>query len=176
MNSRQRLVTAMTELLQHTTIDKITVQQLIQTADVSKGTFYTYFADKFDVMNSYFQDAVKEHMKAAIDEPWVTILEKGNLFLAENQAYFKEAIQSRGQNSFLSFWWQNSLKNVRYGVLTRSGKQAISEADEQAIQFFVAGYTRLTYQWIEQGMKADPIALAQQIYAFMPAQIKTYLW
>lgn len=176
MDSRRRLLTAMHDLLGQNSIYKITVKQLLETADVSRGTFYTYFPDKYALMNSYFRDAVHQHMQGAVSDPWVTILEKGGLFLKANQAYFTEAMKSTGQNSFLEFLVDDSLKNVRYGLLLRSGKQRLSELDEQRIQFFVAGYTQLTRNWIASGMVEDPVQLAETIYDLMPAELKQYLW
>ncbi len=176
MRSRQRLIQAMNRLLQNTEIENITVQILITSADVSRGTFYTYFSDKYDLMNTYFREATHTHMQGVLTDSWQLILTKGSKFFKDNQSYFTEAVKSKGQGSFLEFWRKDSRQNVAQGVLLRSKKNELSKHQEQAIDFFVAGYIQLTLNWIEGGMQQSPSELAAVIYEFMPQVIKQYLW
>lgn len=47
--------------------DKASINQIIQNADISRGSFYTYFADKQDVVSFIFEDS-KEQMKRICEE------------------------------------------------------------------------------------------------------------
>lgn len=58
--------------------EKASINQIIRNADISRGSFYTYFSDKQDVVSFIFEDA-----HAQIGEECVRIL-KGN-----NGDYFK---------------------------------------------------------------------------------------
>lgn len=176
MHSRSRLIKAMNQLLQEKNIDKITVQQLMATADVSRATFYTYFSDKYDLMNSYFREATHAHMQGMLTDPWVSILTKGSQFFKDNQRYFEEAIKSTGQNSFCEFWQQDSLQNVTNGLLARSHQDKLSPKQIQAVDFFVAGYMAVTLAWIRGGMIEAPQSLAETIYDLMPQMLKHDLW
>lgn len=42
--------------------EKASINQIIQNADISRGSFYTYFADKHDVVGFIFED-IQEQMK-----------------------------------------------------------------------------------------------------------------
>lgn len=37
-------------------IDKVSINKIIKDADISRGSFYTYFADKWDVLSYIFED------------------------------------------------------------------------------------------------------------------------
>lgn len=47
--------------------EKASINQIIQHADISRGSFYTYFADKQDVVSFIFEDSQKE-MKRRCEE------------------------------------------------------------------------------------------------------------
>jgi len=176
MSSRQRMISSMSQLLQKKEINAITVQNIIDGADVSRGTFYTHFTDKYDVMNAYFRDETQKHMENIHDAPWVTMLTSGAQFMQQNRNYFLTAFKSTGQNSFTEFWFADSLTNVTHGVKTRAQKTALTDQENQAIHFFVAGYMQLMRDWIEQDTLTTPSQIAETIYGFMPAVIKKVLW
>ena len=46
--TRQRIFDAFNELLNHMPFEKITVEMIINQSGVSKSTFYRYFHDKYD--------------------------------------------------------------------------------------------------------------------------------
>lgn len=176
MSSRQRMIRSMSKILQKKEISMITVQNIIDDADVSRGTFYSYFSDKYDLMNTYFRDETKKHMETFYDKPWVTILTQGAAFMKQNRSYFLEAFKSTGQNSFCKFWFDDALTNVEKGIKLRSGRIKISIKEEQAAQFFVAGYIRLMIDWIEQDTPTTPEHIARVICDFMPVIIQKILW
>lgn len=81
MDSRKSLIASMSKLLSKNSIENITVQMILDDAQVSRGTFYSYFADKYDLINAYFRDETKAHMMNVNDDPWVVRLTKGATFM-----------------------------------------------------------------------------------------------
>lgn len=47
--------------------EKASINQIIQNADISRGSFYTYFADKHDVVGFIFED-IQEQMQRQCEE------------------------------------------------------------------------------------------------------------
>lgn len=176
MSSRQRLITSMSQLLQTKEIDAITVQNIIETADVSRGTFYAHFDDKFDLMNAYFRDETQAHMANIHNDAWTTMLTQGASFMQQNRSYFLTAFKSTGQNSFHDFWFADSIANVTHGVKVRGHKNELTPVEHQAVHFFVAGYMQLMQEWLEQATPTTPAQIAATIYGFMPSIIKDVLW
>lgn len=42
------------------TMDKVSINQIIKNADISRGSFYTYFEDKWDIVSYIFEDIQKK--------------------------------------------------------------------------------------------------------------------
>lgn len=45
------------------TLEKASINQIIQEADISRGSFYTYFTDKQDILEWLIGDQVQDHMR-----------------------------------------------------------------------------------------------------------------
>lgn len=45
------------------TVDKASINQIIKNADISRGSFYTYFEDKWDVLSYIFEDSHRSMME-----------------------------------------------------------------------------------------------------------------
>jgi AcrR family transcriptional regulator len=48
-------------------MDKVSINQIIKEADISRGSFYTYFEDKRDVLNYIFEESKRELYEKAIE-------------------------------------------------------------------------------------------------------------
>lgn len=58
--TKLRMETAMIELLKEKSIEKITVRELIERADVSRYTFYNYYYDVYDLLDSIGNEIIEE--------------------------------------------------------------------------------------------------------------------
>ena len=61
------------------TIDKVSINQIIKNANISRGSFYTYFEDKWDVLAYIFEDSHQKFvalMKLSLEN------NEGNLWMA----------------------------------------------------------------------------------------------
>ncbi|MBB6215858.1 AcrR family transcriptional regulator [Anaerosolibacter carboniphilus] len=62
--TKRAIYNALTELLQKKSIDKITVSELSEKAEINKGTFYLHYVDIYDL----YQNALNEHLKKIVDK------------------------------------------------------------------------------------------------------------
>lgn len=90
-NKKQVIREAAKKELSRVPYEKVSINQIIQNADISRGSFYTYFEDKEDVVRWIFEDScndVHSFCKRKLEEG------KGDLFfLLEHMfEYFAEAI------------------------------------------------------------------------------------
>ena len=58
--NKMRMETAMIELLKAKSIEKITVRELIERADVSRYTFYNYYYNVYDLLDSIGNEIIEE--------------------------------------------------------------------------------------------------------------------
>lgn len=61
------LIQSVEKLLKHHSLDSSNVQDILDEAECSRGTFYKYFHDKYDLANTYYGDRVTQLIQTACD-------------------------------------------------------------------------------------------------------------
>lgn len=49
-------------------IDKVSINKIIQEADISRGSFYTYFEDKWDILEYLFEEGRRQMKRFCVEE------------------------------------------------------------------------------------------------------------
>lgn len=62
-SAKKLIITAFTCLLSPTSFEKITVQQIVKKAGVSRSTFYLHFQDKYDLLSQLTEDITEEFLQ-----------------------------------------------------------------------------------------------------------------
>lgn len=86
--TRQRIVDSAMELFLKQGFENTSVAQISEAADIGKGTFFTYFSTKHDVL-SFLGEQVMEHMTAADTPEMGAVLRLRRIFDAAGR-WFKE--------------------------------------------------------------------------------------
>lgn len=60
--TRKRIMDAYLYLLNKKSLDKLTVKDIIETADVNRNTFYYYFEDIYDLQHKVFQKKIRRFL------------------------------------------------------------------------------------------------------------------
>ena len=58
--SRKAIFNACVALLEEKEFQNITVNEIVERADLNRGTFYLHFVDKYDMMNSFENDMIEK--------------------------------------------------------------------------------------------------------------------
>lgn len=171
----QAIQNACFDLLQHKSFEELTISDISEKADISRGTFYLHYVDKFDMLDQFEQqlvDKIKQifeiHLKDVhspmdlIKTRYPTLIQ---LFtcLKEEQALFQIIQQTKGALSF-----QTELTKVLQNVFHQSpSRQIIGEVKYIPPHFFipilVSVITGATQQWIAQTEDYTPEQLAKGI-------------
>ena len=81
--------------------EKITIKQICDETGVIRATFYSYFDDKYDCLNSIvYHDIVENTIQETGKKPFQEIIHDGLSVINENIAFYKAAYNVTGQNSF----------------------------------------------------------------------------
>lgn len=105
--TKRALATSLKELMLEQPFDKINVAQICARCNMNRKSFYYHFKDKYDLVNWIFDTEfialMKDENLAAnypnYKERWVFI-EKICGYFYENHAFYRKALQIKGQNSF----------------------------------------------------------------------------
>ena len=61
-STKYRLAEAMNTCMKTTSVDDITIRQIVEVCGVTRQTFYRNFLDKYDLINWYFDNLLQNHL------------------------------------------------------------------------------------------------------------------
>jgi len=97
--SRKALFDACVELVQEKEFQHITINEIVNRADLNRGTFYLHFADKYDMMDSFENEMIEKIEEVILsnlpDEP------SDQLFIQTRYDTIKELINCLEENKEL---------------------------------------------------------------------------
>jgi AcrR family transcriptional regulator len=169
----RRLVTAaMTELLLEKPWDDITVQAILDRADIGRATFYHHFRDKLDVV-----DAVAAEMFEGLHDADPLTTSGGSLpvrglfrHAAERYRSLRAMLDTPGAEVF---WTQShaalcaAIESSLVAPAARRSRSAVP-APIQA-QFVAGALLGVLKWWLREGMPHPPEQMAAMFEALMPA-------
>ncbi len=134
-------------------------------ANVSRGTIYLHYVDKFDLLDKLMETHINElrdicESASDLDYkdanlPWFEYLEKNYLF-------FSTMLASKGAPSFRSRFVEFLTEEFRDEMDTTKGKnQSLNE--DVVLQFIVTSYVGVVEWWIKNGMPFPPQVMSEQV-------------
>jgi len=110
MNTKKMITDSMFCLLKIKSLDKITIDMILNECQVSRSTFYRYFNDKYELMNWCYKSYVDTLLIRVYNgnESWKSTLSLIYQFLNDNHEYFEQASKVQGNNSFEDFLYSYS--------------------------------------------------------------------
>jgi AcrR family transcriptional regulator len=166
----RRLVTAaMSELLVEMAYDQITIQAILDRADIGRATFYNHFRDKLDVV-----DAVAAEMLQGVAIPSVppgsSALPIADLFrhAAERATSLRAMLDTPSGEVF----WRESQKAwsaaIERSYASPRGRPGGTVPAPLAAEFVTGGFTAILRWWLREGMPYTPDQMAVMAQALLP--------
>lgn len=153
VRSRHLIKQAFAELMNEKDIQKITVTDIVERANVSRGTFYAHYLDVFDLCGS-IQNNVLMAIESTIEEmgigniiadPTAATL-YGMKFLEENKPYFKLFVTSSISGSLLDR--ALNLIEVRFSEYIKENYPVEAQNDLNFFLIYTLGaYKRIILYW-----------------------------
>jgi AcrR family transcriptional regulator len=165
LKTQEALKKAVIELMSEKNFDDITIQDISDRANVSRGTIYLHYVDKFDLLDKLIEEhmnKLREMCESAADLdykdanlPWFEYLERNYLF-------FSTMLASKGAPYFRNRFVEFLIEEFKDEVDTTKGKnRGLSE--DVVLQFIVASYVGVVEWWIKNGMPYPPHVMAEQV-------------
>ena len=96
---RTVIITSFKELMLYVPFSKISIGEICEKAFLNRKSFYYHFKDKYDLVNSCFDNDASYLMSASSKEDLEKLYELCK-FLYENRSYYKKLFEIEGQNCF----------------------------------------------------------------------------
>ncbi len=164
--TKKLLKESLATLLLEKKLNDITVKEIVELADINRGTFYLHYRDVYDMLSKIeneildeMEDISKRFLNASfMDSPGPYIAEMFQ-YVADNQALCKMLLGPYGDIAFVE-----KLKKLIEEKCFNSLMEACPESELQHYQYFttyaVSGCIGLLQTWINDGMKVSPQELA----------------
>ena len=153
--TKNALAAALRELLNHTTLDHITVKDIVEYAQVSRQTFYYHFDDIYALLDWTFQSAV-EQLCNIPQESWRDRLLVAVDYLRANRSFVMNVYHSLGMEYVIRGLDHAARPLVRAGVRNLPTEWRIFQVDEEfAVSFFTYGVIGSIIKWLDDGMPDD---------------------
>lgn len=157
------------ELLKERSINKITVKDLCQLADVNRGTFYAHFSDPYDLLkqieNELFlqvKEALEKHQQPVMQEGVSALVLELVQCIADNKDLCQIVLGEYGNPEFLK-----QVLDLAHEKCVAEWSKQLSQQDRFLVEYLYAftakGSIGLIQQWICSGMKESPQQVADII-------------
>ncbi|HFX3810922.1 TPA: TetR/AcrR family transcriptional regulator [Enterococcus faecium] len=175
--TKERITTAMLDLLKTKSFTQITVKDICEKATISRSGFYLHYIDKYDLVEKFQLEFMTE-VNLLIEES-----SRENLSMEKTMVkllyYFKEEGQLLGllisnkgsveiQDQVKRVLQQNALKNIVPHI-----NLPIQNSVEKhyLVTFFSNAMLGLLQEWIHTGQKEKPEELVQVLIKFIPYKL-----
>jgi len=175
MNTRKLLIVTVKQLLEKKNFEELTVQDILDASGISRGTFYRYFSDKYDVVNSYYREYVMDNIMSEFNGTNHTEITIGILeFIFKNKEYFSNIVFVEGQNSFCEFLYDFSYSFYKENCLRNSKKSELSEEQAFKLDLVTAQQIYQLKKWVKDGCKIPPENVARWAEDLVPKEYLSY--
>ncbi len=172
--TKERLRSALACLIVEKPYDKITVQDLIDRADVGRSTFYAHYETKDDLLLSGLDRLTADIELHMADEPSSTaVLPSLGVFrhAAESHEQIKALLGSKGSDLVRHATLVAFTDRARTAIDENAGKRRSSDLPPDARAAFVAGsLLALLTWWLDNDMPHPPETMAE-VYARSLAEL-----
>ena len=166
----QALMDSFKALVLTTPIEKITIKEITDQANVIRPTFYNHFQDKYEVIERIIKEEILNPIwpllqNDMIDESMVLIFTN---LLKEKEFYTKLA-KTTGQNSFEEITLK-CVEEILYEMIClKKGSETVKGkwlTAQMLSKFYAQSMTFVVMNWIQSGMVLSPREIAE-IYNYI---------
>lgn len=171
------IANTMKQLMKSRAFNDISVNDIINECGISRKTFYYHFKDKYDVVNWIFRtDVVDSILESTTLENWAEGSLKLCRYIYDNCAFYTNAVNITGQNSFIDYL--NNLTRLQVEKLSAMacGNFTIDDADKEfMIDFFYNAFVGVLSKWVKGGMKDPPEIIVGRWKAIADKSLENYV-
>ena len=170
-STKYRLAEAMKTCMKTTSVDDITIRQIVEVCGVTRQTFYRNFLDKYDLINWYFDKLLLksfEHMGEG-----TTVydgLVKKFEYLKEEHLFFAAAFRSDDQNSLKEHDFELILEFYSNLIFQKTGRRPDAETSF-LLEMYCRGSIYMTVKWVTGEVTCTPEELAERLVDGMPGKL-----
>ncbi len=174
---KEILTASFQELAEKKSIDKITIQEIVDNCGYSPATFYRYFHDKYDLIAWDHTRAIAEIMSQtnSDEHKWKQMLYAGTRFYNEKKEYLKNLLlHTSGHDFFLRYMTEINCAALEKYILSVNGNQKLRHEEMMYIKMYCHGLVDLACEWIMDQIDTTQEEFASVLERSIPEPLKKY--
>lgn len=172
--TKQHITDCFNVLFRKYPIDRITINMIIESAGVSKSTFYRHFLDKYDVMNYNYKRVLDEIFRYNACKSWNELFTSILSFIEKDIDRIRNAFLCLGANSYDKFVFDYSFNRMNEKCIEKHGR-ALSEDEIYTAKIIIYGCLYAVKDWTFSDKRISKEELAAQIDNAVPQKYKILL-
>ncbi|MBO7709714.1 MAG: TetR/AcrR family transcriptional regulator C-terminal domain-containing protein [Lachnospiraceae bacterium] len=149
--AREILVDSFLELAETKSVEKITVNDIVNNCDYSPSTFYRYYRDKYDLIARHYAEQMGVIM-TRIDingYSWDDAYLDAARYYEEQKSFLANLfLNTNGLDSFLESMTDINCACYRDYLLRKTQKEKLDKKTELLIRLYCLGASKLVSEWI----------------------------
>ena len=176
--AKEILTASFQELAEKKSVDKITIQEIVDNCGYSPATFYRNFKDKYDLIAWEHTRAVAEVVDQTESDnyPWKQTLYDGAKLYLKNKEYLVNLLQNTsGHDSFMRYMTEINCASLENYILSVNGNQKLTHEEMMNVRMFCHGIVGLACEWIMGQIDTTLEEIAEVYEQSIPEPLKKYL-
>ena len=170
---------ALEELLQSSSMDKITVRMVCEKAGLSRQALYNHYYSPIAVL----EDMITRQMKQALGEQnanltWESGFERILSCMREHKMMLLHVYRSKSRNELLGIFERYGSTVVSHAIAQCASDMAINVSDQDLVyimRMYVYVFIGVINRWMEYDMHLTPAYIASRCNAVMALSIRNAL-
>ena len=170
---------ALEELLQSSSMDKITVRMVCEKAGISRQALYNHYYTLIAVL----EDMISRQMKQALGEQnvnltWESGFERILSCMREHKVMLLYVYRSKSRNELLGIFERYGSTVVSHAIAQCASDMAINVSDQDLVyimRMYVYVFIGVINRWMEYDMHLTPAYIASRCNAVMALSIRNAL-
>ena len=164
--TKQILAESFLELLNTIPIEKITVQNIADNADVSRTTFYNNFVDTRQLVEWIFKTEVLDAARQSAEGgTYENAIKREISLIYENRAFFVKVYQADGYSDFFRQIAYESYHTYLEDLNATDPDLAFM------MEFYSWGFSKKIFEWAKKGFKEPPEKITELVMECLPERL-----
>lgn len=175
--TRSAIEKSFLDLLESRPFDKISIRDIAERSNISRNTFYYYFQDIYDLVESIFREEA-ERIASGVEnyETWQTAFLGATEFARSHRRAVFHIYNSNNRGLLERYFHNAVLSAMTAHVRKEAVGLSVSEQNILALsRFYAAALLGLSADWFNNSMKGDPYAFLNDLGPLLYGNIRASL-
>ncbi|MFB5675190.1 TetR/AcrR family transcriptional regulator [Paenibacillus terreus] len=165
LKTQEALKKAVIELMTEKSFDEITIQDLSDRANVSRGTIYLHYQDKYDLLDKLIEAHMNELREICLSSADLEYVEAELLwfeYFERHYLFFSTMLASKGAPFFRTRFLELVVSVLHEDSCQTEGRNEEFHSD-LVIEFFASAIVGIVEWWFKNEKPYSPQVMAEQV-------------